>query len=80
MVNSHGIPADFPFGPNVRKKRIDLGINQKDLAKKIARIMGQHLSASYLSMIEKSQRNPPLTVASAIARSLGVKLDELLKK
>jgi len=54
------------FAGNVRKLRSKKKLSQKTLADKIG------ISVSYVSMLERGQRSPPLDMLEKVARALGV--------
>jgi transcriptional regulator with XRE-family HTH domain len=47
------------FGQYIAKRRRELGLSQKDLAAKIAKEDGSHISSQYLNDLERGRRNPP---------------------
>jgi len=61
------------LGKEIRKARIDSGMNQKELAERSA------LSQKYLSQIERDDANPRFSIVQRIATALGVSLDQLGK-
>jgi transcriptional regulator with XRE-family HTH domain len=54
------------FAGNVRKLRSKKKLSQKTLADKIG------ISVSYVSMLERGQRSPPLDMLEKVAKALGV--------
>jgi transcriptional regulator with XRE-family HTH domain len=54
------------FAANVRKLRSKKKLSQKALADKIG------ISVSYVSMLERGQRSPPLETIEKMAKALGV--------
>jgi transcriptional regulator with XRE-family HTH domain len=54
------------FAGNVRKLRGKKKLSQKILADKIG------ISVSYVSMLERGQRSPPLDMLEKVAKALGV--------
>lgn len=54
------------FAGNVRKLRSKKKFSQKTLADKIG------ISVSYVSMLERGQRSPPLDMLEKVAKALGV--------
>jgi transcriptional regulator with XRE-family HTH domain len=54
------------FAANVRKLRAKKSLSQKVLADKIG------ISVSYVSMLERGQRSPPLETIEKMAKALGV--------
>jgi transcriptional regulator with XRE-family HTH domain len=54
------------FAGNVRKLRSKKKLSQKVLADKVG------ISVSYVSMLERGQRSPPLDMLEKVARALGV--------
>ncbi len=61
------------FGKKVRKTRLDKGLSQGDIARRLK------LHRSYISGIERGVRNPSLGVVEKIAKALGISVRELLK-
>jgi transcriptional regulator with XRE-family HTH domain len=62
------------FAANVRRLRARKGLSQKVLADKVG------ISVSYVSMLERGQRSPPLETIEKMARALGVPPHSLLGK
>jgi transcriptional regulator with XRE-family HTH domain len=60
------------FAANVRKLRSKKKLSQKALADKIG------ISVSYVSMLERGQRSPPLETIEKMAKALGVSPAALL--
>ena len=60
------------FATNVRRLRAKKGLSQKALADKVG------ISVSYVSMLERGQRSPPLETIEKMARALGVPPPSLL--
>jgi transcriptional regulator with XRE-family HTH domain len=60
------------FAGNVRKLRSQKGLSQKALADNIG------ISVSYVSMLERGQRSPPLETIEKMARALRVPPTTLL--
>ena len=54
------------FAGNVRKLRSKKKLSQKVLADKVG------ISVSYVSMLERGQRSPPLDMLEKVAKALGV--------
>jgi transcriptional regulator with XRE-family HTH domain len=54
------------FAANVRRLRAKKSLSQKALADKVG------ISVSYVSMLERGQRSPPLETIEKMARALGV--------
>ena len=70
-----GHPADsdaLTLGRRIRERRKELGLTLEQLAREVDR------APSRLSAIENGKREPQLPVLRAIARALGVTVDELL--
>jgi transcriptional regulator with XRE-family HTH domain len=63
--------SPLSFGNNLRAKRQELEIKQKELAQTVG------ISAQSLSVYEKGVKLPPLEVAVKLAEALGVSLDWL---
>jgi transcriptional regulator with XRE-family HTH domain len=62
------------LGKEIRKTRIDVGLNQKALADAAG------LSQKYMSQIERDAADPRFSIVQRIARALGVSLDHLTKE
>ncbi len=60
------------FATNVRRLRAKKSLSQKALADKVG------ISVSYVSMLERGQRSPPLETIEKMARALGVPPSSLL--
>ncbi len=60
------------FAGNVRKLRSKKKLSQKILADKVG------ISVSYVSMLERGQRSPPLDMLERVAKALGVSPISLL--
>ena len=54
------------FGQNVRQIRARKNLSQQAVAAKAK------VSVSYISMLERAQRSPPLETVEAVAKALGV--------
>lgn len=54
------------FAANVRRLRAKKKLSQKALADKVG------ISVSYVSMLERGQRSPPLETIEKMAKALGV--------
>jgi transcriptional regulator with XRE-family HTH domain len=54
------------FAGNVRRLRAKKKLSQKALADKVG------ISVSYVSMLERGQRSPPLETIEKMAKALGV--------
>ena len=61
------------FGKKVRNIRLAKKISQGDVARRL------NLHRSYISSIERGERNPSLGVVEKIAKSLNVSAADLLK-
>ena len=62
------------FGKALREQRLKKGLSQQELADKCG------LDISYVGGIERGQRNPTLGVIHGLAKVLGVKASELMRK
>ena len=62
------------FAGNVRRLRAKKKLSQKALADKVG------ISVSYVSMLERGQRSPPLETIEKMAKALGVPPANLLGK
>ncbi len=60
------------FAGNVRRLRAKKKLSQKSLADKVG------ISVSYVSMLERGQRSPPLETVEKMAKALGVTPANLL--
>ncbi len=60
------------LGGSIRECRRS-GVTQQRLAEDV------HFSLAYLSLIERGQRNPPLTTVAAIAAALGTSVRGLMQ-
>ncbi|HYQ79909.1 MAG TPA: helix-turn-helix transcriptional regulator [Anaeromyxobacteraceae bacterium] len=60
------------FAGNVRRLRARKKLSQKSLADRVG------ISVSYVSMLERGQRSPPLETVEKMARALGVSPASLL--
>lgn len=60
------------FAGNVRRLRAKKKLSQKSLADKVG------ISVSYVSMLERGQRSPPLETVERMAKALGVTPANLL--
>ena len=60
------------FAGNVRRLRSRKRLSQKALADKVG------ISVSYVSMLERGQRSPPLETIEKMAKALGVTPSSLL--
>lgn len=65
------------FGARARRYRNDLGLNQEELVKALAKY-GAEISQPYWSMCETSDRIPNGAVVAAVAKVLRVSADYLL--
>jgi len=54
------------FASNVRRIRLKKKLSQKALAEKVG------ISVSYVSMLERGQRSPPLETVEKVAKALAV--------
>ncbi len=61
------------FAGNVHRLRSKKGLSQKDLADAVG------ISVSYVSMLERGQRSPPLETIEKMARALRVPPAALLQ-
>ncbi|MCX5732381.1 MAG: helix-turn-helix transcriptional regulator [Deltaproteobacteria bacterium] len=60
------------FATNIRRLREKKKLSQKALADKVG------ISVSYVSMLERGQRSPPLETIEKMAKALGVPAASLL--
>ncbi len=68
----HAMDLLTRFAGNVRRLRARKKLSQKALADKIG------ISVSYVSMLERGQRSPPLETIEKMAKALGVPPANLL--
>ncbi len=61
------------FGETVKKKRKIAELSQEELAEKLG------IHRTYMSFIERGQRNPSLLMIFKISRALKIKLPELFE-
>lgn len=61
------------LGENIRRVRLDRGLTQDDLCRKLS------IDTSYLSNVESGNKNPTLATIEKIAKALDVSIDELMK-
>lgn len=64
---------EVKFGRLVRDRRTRLGISQEELAHRAG------LHRTYISLLERGQRNPSLSVLVALARALKTHLSDLVE-
>jgi transcriptional regulator with XRE-family HTH domain len=62
------------FAVNMKKARQQRQLSQEALAHRVG------LCTSYVSMLERGQRSPPLDTIESIARALNVQPQQLLAK
>ena len=62
------------FGVAVRRRRMSAGFSQEKLAERAG------LHPTYVSMIERGERNPTLDVSARIAKALKITLPALLQE
>lgn len=67
-------PLSKRFGAVVRKRRLDAGLSQEALAE-LAQI-----HPTYMSMVERGNRNLTIGVAARLAEALSVNFSELIKE
>lgn len=60
------------IGKKIKKKRTILGLTQEELAEKVG------ISRAYIGFVEQGRNAPSLETLEKIAKSLKVKLSELL--
>ena len=66
-------PVVKKFGKRVRQLRLERGLTQEALGTKC------DLDLTYIGRIERGEQNSSLVVIGAIARGLGVSLEELFR-
>lgn len=62
------------IGPRIRARRIELGISQRQLARRIG------VSASFVSRVETGQCPPSVVTLRAMTSALGISANELLSE
>ncbi len=67
------MPLAAAFSKNLKRIRLTRQLSQEGLAAKAG------ISVSYVSMLEREQRSPPLDTLEVLAKSLGVRPLELLE-
>ncbi len=72
FANSRAMDLLTRFAGNVRRLRSKKNLSQKALADKVG------ISVSYVSMLERGQRSPPLETIEKMAKALGVPPANLL--
>ena len=60
------------FADNIHRIRLKKQLSQKALARRVG------ISVSYVSMLERGQRSPPLETIEKVAKALGVTPASLL--
>ena len=65
---------DNEIGPAIRAMRLERGMTLDQLSSAAG------ISASHLSRLERGQAEPSFTVASALAKAIGVSLSELVNQ
>ena len=68
-----GATAQEIFGSNVRSLRLELGLSQEELANRTG------LHRTYVSSVERGQRNISLDGIRRLAEQLGVSASDLLR-
>ncbi len=63
---SRRVSLSEKFAANLKSERIRRKLSQETLASKAG------LSVSYISMLERNQRTPPLDTLEALSKALGV--------
>jgi len=59
------------FGQQVKKLRLEAGLSQEEFAEKLG------IHRTYMSFIERGQRNPSLKMLFKISRAMKIKLPTL---
>lgn len=62
------------FGEVLRQARVSRGLSQQDLA------LEAELDRTYISLLERGQRQPTITTVIVLAKALGGDAPDLLKK
>ena len=71
------LPGDL-FARRLRQERVRLGLSQAELARRMARLLGENVESTRITRIEQQTRAVRLDEAVAAAESLGVPLIALL--
>ena len=61
------------FGKHIKSMRIDAGLSQEEFAEKL------NIHRTYVSFIERGQRNPSLKMLFKISRALKTKLPQIFE-
>ena len=61
------------LGMNLKKIRIEKGMSQGDISRKL------DMDRGYISSVESGKRNPTITTLEKFAKALEISIDELLK-
>ncbi|PIR44497.1 MAG: DNA-binding protein [Candidatus Vogelbacteria bacterium CG10_big_fil_rev_8_21_14_0_10_51_16] len=61
------------LGLNLRKIRLELHMTQVQFAKKLK------IDTAYLSNLENGKKNPTLETIESIAKTLGIKVEDLVR-
>lgn len=61
------------FGKQVKNFRLEAGLSQEEFAEKL------NIHRTYISFIERGERNPSLLMVFKISRALKIKLPALFK-
>jgi transcriptional regulator with XRE-family HTH domain len=64
--NRRALSLSDKFAANLKSERLRRKLSQETLAKKAG------LSVSYISMLERGQRTPPLDTLESLSKALGV--------
>ncbi|ENY76474.1 hypothetical protein C206_17102 [Pseudomonas putida TRO1] len=72
-IKPHDCPLVAVFAANVRRRRLELGFSQEELAERA----GVH--RTYVGMLERSEKNVTIYNIERIAQGLGVSPDLLLR-
>jgi transcriptional regulator with XRE-family HTH domain len=73
LANSLRMRLSAIVGPNLKAARIRTKLSQEQLAAKA------ELSVSYISMLERGERTPPLETLETLARALAISPVALLE-
>lgn len=65
-ISSHECQLALVFAANVRKKRLELGLSQEELAEQA----GVH--RTYIGMLERAEKNVTIYNIERVAQALGV--------
>lgn len=65
-------PLAERFGDVIRRRRLDIGLSQEDLADRAS------LHRTYVSLVERGRRTPTLTAVDSLAHALETTMTDLI--